>query len=200
MTRTVTLFFALLALASMATVLVAVVLTALSGAVPAAAELRGRLADEVRGRTLVLAAIVTTVATLGSLYLSEVAGFPPCTLCWVQRGFMYPLALVLWVAAWRGSKGVARYARWWAVAGGAVSTWHIIVERFPSLEQSSGFCAVDNPCSVRWVEHFGFITIPVMALAAFALAALLLSVRPTSDTDTDTDTDPTTRRDVETTT
>ena len=183
MTRTVTLFFALLALASMAAVLVALTLTAFGRGSGAAGELRTRLADEVRDRTLLLAAVVTTVATLGSLFLSEVAKFPPCTLCWVQRGFMYPLALLLWVAVWRGWTGVASYARLWALLGAAVSTWHVIIERFPDLEAGGGFCDVSNPCSLRWVEHFGFVTIPVMALAAFLLTAVLLSVRPSRDLD-----------------
>lgn len=175
--RTVTLFFALLAVASAAVVVGAGALALLARVRPEAAALRGAVVDEVRGRALPLAAVVTTVATLGSLYLSEIAGFPPCTLCWVQRGFMYPLAALLWVAAWRGWTGIAGPARLWALAGGAVSVWHVAVERLPDLA-GSGVCDPLNPCSIRWVEHFGVVTIPVMALAAFALATVLLSVRP----------------------
>jgi disulfide bond formation protein DsbB len=114
------------------------------------------------------------VATLGSLYYSEVADFPPCRLCWYQRVGMYPLAVVLPIAAWRRDHQVRWYALPLALAGGAVSTYHIAVERFPSLE--SGACEVTNPCSTIWVETFGYLTIPTMALSAFALVALLLAV------------------------
>ena len=55
----------------------------------------------------------------------------------------------------------------------AISTYHILVERFPSLE-GSGVCEVANPCSIRWVERFGFVTILTMALAGFALISGLL--------------------------
>jgi hypothetical protein len=55
------------------------------------------------------------------------------------------------------------------------------VERFPSLESSS-VCEVANPCTARLVERFGFVTIPTMALAAFALISGLL-VYPASARD-----------------
>ena len=83
---------------------------------------------------LTLAAGVAVVATLGSLYYSEVADFPPCRLCWFQRIGMYPLAVILPVAAWRRDRQVRWYALPLAVGGGAVSIYHVLVERFPSLE------------------------------------------------------------------
>ena len=166
-------FFALLALGANAVVLIAVVTTA----VPALRPLRANLAEGVRGTTLGLAAIVATVATSGSLYYSEIAGFPPCLLCWVQRGFMYPLAPILAVAAWRRAEPVAPWARAFALLGAAVSVWHLLVERFPTLEGAVA-CDPTNPCSLVWVRELGFVTIPYMALAAFLLIAVLLSVRP----------------------
>jgi disulfide bond formation protein DsbB len=134
---------------------------------------RQRLGDLLDGQEIPLAFVVATVATLGSLYLSEVANFVPCRLCWYQRIAMYPLPVILGVAWWKRDDGVRRYALPLAVIGMAVSTYHILVERFPSLEES-GVCEVANPCSLRWVERFGFITIPTMALAAFALISGLL--------------------------
>jgi disulfide bond formation protein DsbB len=184
---TVTTFFALLALASYAVVVAAVLLAVLSGRVAAVAALRERAADALSGPALGFAIAVTGVATVGSLYLSEGIGYPPCGLCWVQRGFMYPLAVVLLVAAVLGRHGLRRGAALWALAGGAVAAYHVAVERFPGLS-SSTVCSATTPCTVRWVEHFGFVTIPVMALAAFLLAAVLLLVRApvgeTADHDT----------------
>jgi disulfide bond formation protein DsbB len=164
-----TLFLGLLALAAMAAVVVSLVLVATRHAAP----LRGLVA----GQGPVLAFIVAAVATVGSLWLSEGADFPPCKLCWYQRAAMYPLVLVLGVAALRRDRGVRWYAVPLAVAGGLVSVWHVLIERFPSLE-SGGSCDPTNPCSIKWVERFGFMTIPTMALAGFALIATVLLLDP----------------------
>ena len=69
-----------------------------------------RLWAHVQDSALGLAWIVSLVATLGSLYLSEVSHFPPCTLCWLQRIAMYPLVIVLGVGALRDDRAVRWYA------------------------------------------------------------------------------------------
>jgi disulfide bond formation protein DsbB len=119
-----------------------------------------------------LGATVAAVATAGSLYFSEVAGFVPCVLCWYQRIAMYPLVLVLGLAAVRGDMGVRRYAGALAGIGALISIYHIGVERLPGLP--SGSCSLAAPCDLIWVERFGFITIPVMALAGFLAILTLL--------------------------
>jgi hypothetical protein len=107
---------------------------------------------------------VTGVATMGSLYLSEVAGYIPCDLCWVQRIAMYPLAVISGVALLRRRTDLWAYAVPLAAIGLATSAWHVVVERVPAAGAS---CDVTNPCSAIWVERFGFITIPVMAGSGF---------------------------------
>ena len=116
---------------------------------------------------------MAVVCTAGSLYYSEVAGFPPCRLCWYQRIAMYPLALILPIAARRRDVGVRRYAMPLAAVGGLIAVYHMLVERFPSLE--SGSCDPTNPCSIIWVEPLGYMTIPTMALSGFALILVLLA-------------------------
>lgn len=170
-TDEVSLFFALLALAAEAGA-AGLVVTLVARAVAPRADWPHRVIDAVSPVALPLAALVAIVATLGSLYYSEVADFPPCRLCWFQRIGMYPLALVLPIAAWRRDRQVRWYAAPLAVVGGAVSIYHMVIERFPSLE--SGSCDITNPCSTIWVEQLGYLTIPTMALSGFALIALLL--------------------------
>jgi disulfide bond formation protein DsbB len=167
-TSTMTLLFAMLAILA---AVAAIVLHAVRWLpLPDA---RQRLTELLDGQEIPLAFVVATVATLGSLYLSEVADFVPCRLCWYQRIAMYPLPIVLGIAWWKRDAGVRRYALPLAVIGMVISTYHILVERFPSLE-GSGVCEVANPCSIRWVERFGFVTVPTMALAGFALISGLL--------------------------
>ena len=111
----------------------------------------------------------------GSLYFSDVAHFTRCRLCWYQRIAMYPLAVILPIAAARGDGFVRRYVAPLAGIGAVIASYHILVERFPSLETRA--CDPLNPCSLMWVKRLGYITIPTMALTGFAAILVLLSVR-----------------------
>lgn len=123
------------------------------------------------------AAAVATTATAGSLYFSEVAHYTPCRLCWFQRIGMYPLALVLSVAAWRRDAGVRWYALPLALLALPVSAYHYLIERVPSLDQ--GGCDPTTPCTLVWFEELGFVTLPLMAAVAFVtVAALVVIAQP----------------------
>ena len=173
-TLAVTTFLALLALAAAAGAL-GLLLWA------AAARFADRPADALhsarvglRPLVLWLAFVVALVSTLGSLYLSEVARFVPCTLCWYQRIAMYPLALLLGIAALRGDVAVRRYVVPLAVIGALIAAYHVALQRLPGLP--SGTCSLDVPCSAVYVERFGFVAIPVMALIGFVAIVVTLTV------------------------
>jgi disulfide bond formation protein DsbB len=119
---------------------------------------------------LPLAAAVAVGATAGSLYFSESAGFVPCELCWFQRIAMYPMSVILVLAALRRDRSVLPYALALSVIGLGISAYHIQLQLFP--DQGS-FCDATNPCTGRWVEAFGWMTIPQMAGLSFALIASL---------------------------
>jgi len=137
--------------------------------------------DLLDGMGIWLAWIVAVVATAGSLIYSEVVHFVPCRLCWFQRIAMYPLSIILLVGAIRREALVKYYALPLSVVGAVISIWHYLIQAFPSLE--SGSCDLANPCSARYVEVFGFISIPFMAGAGFILISVLLAfyVRATHD-------------------
>lgn len=143
--------------------------------------IKGRhAADLFDGNALWFAWLVAIVATVGSLIYSEMALFVPCRLCWFQRIAMYPMAVVLLVGAIRKDMAAKFYALPMALIGLAISVWHYLIQTFPSLE--GGACDLVNPCSARYVEVFGFISIPFMAGAGFTLISVLLLfyVRSTS--------------------
>ena len=178
-TDVVTLFFALLATVAQFVVVAAVVLWLGSLVSPAVGRAKASVLSVVGPQALALAAVVALVCTLGSLYLSEVAHFVPCRLCWYQRIAMYPLVVVLGVAAFRRDLGARLTGAILAGAGACTSVWHLLVERYPNLE--SGSCDPTNPCSFKWVEELGYLTIPGMALSGFALILVLLAAaRPVS--------------------
>jgi disulfide bond formation protein DsbB len=128
-------------------------------------------------RVLWLGAGMAAVAMVGSLYLSEVAGFTPCRLCWYQRIAMYPLVVVLGVAAIRRDLAAWRTAAVLAGIGGLISVWHYLQQWFPTL--GSEACDATAPCTAVWFRVFGFASIPYLALVSFltVLAACVAARR-----------------------
>ena len=122
-----------------------------------------------------LTALVAVVATLGSLYFSEVANFVPCRLCWFQRIAMYPIAVVAVVGAVRRDTGVRWYVVPLAVLGGAVAAYHSMIELGWLSDSES--CALFGPsCADVWFETFGFMTLALMALAGFVFIVVLNTI------------------------
>jgi hypothetical protein len=178
----VTLLFALLAVAAQVAVLASLALWAGGFVSAPVARLRSETAATIGAQAMPLALVVALVATVGSLYLSEVANFIPCKLCWYQRIAMYPLVVVFGVAALRSDARAWIYGAVMAAVGAAISAYHVAIERFPSLDSAS--CDPNAPCSLKWVEHFGYLTIPTMAGSAFLLIlALMLSARSVKELD-----------------
>lgn len=159
----ISVFFAVLALAAAA------------GAVTLIASKRARAVIDPN-TALVLITCVAVTMMAGSLFYSEVAGFLPCKLCWVQRGFAYPGALWALYATAR-----KKLNQWWVAAlvgfgGLPVSIWHYLIQNFPELEKAGGACDPRNPCSAAYLDTFGFITIPFMAGCGFLAIGVLALV------------------------
>jgi disulfide bond formation protein DsbB len=145
---------------------------------PGARRLLVEIRETLLGSELWIAWALAAIATLGSLYYSEIADYLPCRLCWFQRIAMYPLAVVLLVAAVRrDARGAFAYAIALPVIGILISGYHIAVEIWPSIE-TQGCKAGGGSCAVKWIEELGYVTIPVLAATAFAaIIALLLFAR-----------------------
>jgi disulfide bond formation protein DsbB len=173
-TEAVSLFLALLAVAAQLATLSAIVLAVGRRFSPRLAELRNQAVLAIAPSALSLALVVAAVCMAGSLYFSEVAHFPPCRLCWLQRFCMYPLVPVLGFAAWRRTERVRPYAAALAAVGTVIATYHVLLERNPQWESS--VCDPKNPCTLIWVERLGYVTIPTMALSGFALILTLLAI------------------------
>ncbi|WP_239619244.1 disulfide oxidoreductase [Cohnella mopanensis] len=119
---------------------------------------------------------VSVVATLGSLYLSEYLHFTPCSLCWFQRIFMYPLTILLGLASARKHTFIVTYALPLVIIGGLISSYHIFVQEMPH-EGATASCGPVS-CQEDVLNAFGFLTVPMLALSAFILIFVsLLRVR-----------------------
>lgn len=169
----VSLFLALLAVVGLVFVVATIVVAVIGRTVGLSPGLTG-LRDGVDDVTIAFAWAVATTCTLGSLYMSEVRHFTPCTFCWYQRICMYPLVVVLGVAALRRDRGIWRYALPLAVIGAGFSTYHYLHERFP--ESVSTSCSLEASCSTLWIWELHFLSIPGMAWVGFVLISTLLLV------------------------
>lgn len=108
------------------------------------------------------------IATLGSLFYSEVMGFVPCELCWIQRIFMYPLVMIYGVAAFKKDISIALPGLFLSGIGMFISAYHYLLQKLPVLHEAGASCGI-VPCNTQYVNYFGFITIPFLAGTAFII-------------------------------
>lgn len=186
-TSTVELFYAILAILAVGFVATLVVIRLLALGSSSARGWYREIAAFIEPNAVGMAFWVALLATVGSLYFSEVAHFDPCRLCWYQRIAMYPLVVVLGIAAVRRDAGVGIYARALAGIGALIALYHVALEWIPALD--TGACGTGPACSVIWFRVFEFISLPTLALVAFLLILTLLSVRGPAADDGDPGTD-----------
>ncbi|MDN4493207.1 disulfide oxidoreductase [Ureibacillus aquaedulcis] len=115
--------------------------------------------------------LVSLVATLGSLYFSEIRGYEPCELCWYQRILMYPILLMTTVAYIQKNARIAVTTAVFSCIGGAISLYHYGIQKLDFLTESAPACG-RVPCTGQYINIFGFITIPFLAGIAFLLIAI----------------------------
>ncbi len=118
---------------------------------------------------------VSLIATLGSLYFSEIRGFIPCDLCWFQRIFMYPLAFILGIATFQNDWKIARYVLPLSIIGGSISVMHYLEQKVPGFGGIRP-CVSGVPCSAEYINWWGFKSIPFLALVAFLLISVAMLI------------------------
>lgn len=126
---------------------------------------------------LFLCWLIASVATLGSLFFSDVMGLAPCVLCWYQRIALFPLVLVLGAGLLSFDAGAVKYSLPLAVAGWLVALYHSLLY-WGILPKDIQPCTGGVPCTDRSLELLGFLSIPLMSLLAFSgIVTLLLVLR-----------------------
>ena len=119
--------------------------------------------------------LLASIATLGSLFFSEVMGLPPCVLCWWQRVFMYPLVVIFLVGLFSFDRTVVRYALPLAALGWLTAFYHYLVYS-GYIPEGLQPCGQGPSCARINLELFGFVTIPLLSLAAFSVIIVLLFI------------------------
>ena len=116
--------------------------------------------------------VIALVATLGSLYFSEVQQYPPCELCWVQRIFMYPLVLILLVGTLLKDTKVFIYSIVFSSIGLIISIYHYGIQKLEFLRSTAPSCGQVS-CTGTYIDWLGFISIPFLAGTAFLLLLVI---------------------------
>ena len=117
--------------------------------------------------------LLAVVSTVGSLFFSEVMDYVPCVLCWYQRIPMYALAVILGIALVTQDVNVVKYAQPLALIGVALAAFHCLLY-LGFVPKGIQPCSQDIPCSEVKLQVWGFITIPLMSLAAFLAIVVVL--------------------------
>lgn len=129
----------------------------------------------LKNNLLYLAFAQSVVATGGSLFFSEVMKFPPCVLCWYQRICMYPLVALLAVGIYTKDRNVAKYVLPLSITGLGISIYHNLLY-YNILPESVAPCTMGVSCTTVQLQWFGFITIPLLSLTAFAIITTLMII------------------------
>lgn len=116
---------------------------------------------------------IAIIATFGSLFFSEVMEFVPCTLCWYQRILMYPLSLLLIIGVLIEDCKVYFYTIPMTVIGLIFAGYHNLLQ-FGIIPEKMAPCVENVLCSTKYINWFGFISIPVLSFFAFFLILLFL--------------------------
>jgi disulfide bond formation protein DsbB len=125
--------------------------------------------------------VVAAIATGGSLFFSQIANFFPCELCWFQRICMYPLSiLTLWMAI-NADNRASRYLLPLPIVGACVSIYHLLIENGVIKEPNACLQSAPGGCAVKWINEFGYMTIPTLALTGFLLLIGFLVLANTGD-------------------
>ncbi|AEI40115.1 disulfide oxidoreductase [Paenibacillus mucilaginosus] len=126
----------------------------------------------IRENAMHLSWVVATTATLGSLYFSEIMHYEPCRLCWFQRILMYPLVIILAIAAIRKERHLYHYVLPMSIWGGGISLYHYLMQKTELFKSGATACGL-VPCDVDYINWLDFITIPFLALIAFTLITII---------------------------
>lgn len=122
-----------------------------------------------------LAFLVSLIATLGSLFFSEIMNFIPCSLCWYQRIFMYPLVFIFLINLLFPDDKIFKYSFPLVFIGWIIAIYHNLL-MFKIIPENLSPCVQGIPCSVDYLNWFGFITIPLLSFFAYTIILILLII------------------------
>lgn len=142
----------------------------------------------IKKYTFIFGFLIALGAFVMSLFYSEIVGYPPCELCWMQRIFLYPQLILFGMELYKKEKSIVDFSMVFAIIGSLISIYHIYVENGGTrgLACATG-TSVSNvnqvSCAVRYIYEFGYVTMPIMCLtASLFIIAILVNYKYISKT------------------
>ena len=129
----------------------------------------------IKDNALYGAFAVALTAMLGSLYFSEIANFPPCVLCWYQRIGLYPIVAIIGFAIYRKSKEILLPAFLLAGIAWVIGLYHNLLY-YEILPEAAAPCVAGISCTTKYIEWFGFVTIPLLSFVAMTMILVALII------------------------
>ena len=117
--------------------------------------------------------VLVAVSTLGSLFFSYIMEFAPCILCWYQRICLFPLVIILATGLFPFEKRVIEYSLPLAIAGWITAFYHNLLYS-GIIPQDLQPCSKGVSCTEKYIDLFGFLTIPMLSLISFSIIITLL--------------------------
>lgn len=121
-----------------------------------------------RESLIFIAWATSVIAMFGSLYFSEIRQYEPCELCWYQRILMYPFVVILAIATVKKDYRISLYTMILSIIGAGISLYHYGIQKVSVLANMAPACG-RVPCTGAYINWFGFVTIPFLALVAFII-------------------------------
>ncbi|MHB1271110.1 MAG: disulfide bond formation protein B [Thermoleophilia bacterium] len=119
--------------------------------------------------------LIVSIATLGSLFFSEIMNFPPCDLCWYQRIFIYPLAIIIPIGLFPFDKAVIKYSLPLVLIGWSIALYQNLLY-YGIIPESIKPCSQGVSCTEEYINILGIFSIPMLSLIAFSIVGVLLIV------------------------
>lgn len=132
---------------------------------------RSALMKFIADYAILIGFVITAGGVLASLFYSQVAGFLPCILCWWQRAFLFPQAIIFGVALWKKDKNILDYSLALSITGAVLALYHTYIQFGGSPLVPCFANAVS--CASRFFLKFGYVTIPTMSLTLFSMLIVL---------------------------
>lgn len=111
-------------------------------------------------------------AIIGSMYFSNILLFAPCTLCWYQRIALFPIILTIIAGIIKNDRTVYHYIFPTAIIGWIIALFHNLLY-YGIIPETLAPCTTGVSCTTKFVEYFGFITIPLLSFLAFTAIIIL---------------------------
>jgi len=142
---------------------------------------KNQLTALVTKHAILFSFVIALSAMLGSLTYSEIIGYDPCKLCWIQRIFIYPLVFMLGIAYWKKHSMIRIYAMTFSAIAGIIALYQYLLQIGFVKTTACDVVGYSVSCSQRFTMNFGYITIPMMALTTCALIFTFFYVQKKSE-------------------